>query len=49
MRRAGLWDHQGRHGVSPISDPGTGERPQRMDAGVPGMESEAHGRIASVA
>jgi hypothetical protein len=46
-RRAGLWHHQSRDGLPPVPHPRTGQRPRRIDSGVPGVESKTHGRMAS--
>jgi len=44
--RAGVRDHQISVGLSPVPAARAGECPQRMDAGVPHVELETHGRIA---
>ena len=44
---AGVRHHQVGDGIPPVPAARTGERPERMDAGLSGVEFEAHGRIAS--
>ena len=44
--RAGVRHHQIRDGLSPVHAARAGQGWQRMDAGLPHLEFEAHGRIA---